>query len=132
MYLILMSLNFHKFAVLGNLRSLNFRYSLVEGKVEGVTFTVRSLILRNRFLKVTPGAFPVPKAGFCNHYHLFGQWRKPHVATTYSYEDICKKPFRKISERTVNSSQYFDASGLLSSIFDSHYLSYIRVFQING
>ncbi len=24
------------------------------------------------------------------------------MATTYSYEDICKKPFRKISERTVS------------------------------
>ena len=30
-----------------------------------------------------------------------GQWRKPHGATTYGYKDICKKPFRKISERTV-------------------------------
>ncbi len=28
-------------------------------------------------------------------------WRKPHVATTYGYEDICEKPLRKISERTV-------------------------------
>ena len=26
---------------------------------------------------------------------------KPHVATTHGYEDICEKPFRKISERTV-------------------------------
>ena len=24
------------------------------------------------------------------------------MATTYSYEDICEKPFRKISERTVD------------------------------
>ncbi len=24
-----------------------------------------------------------------------------NVAMTYGYEDICKKPFRKISERTV-------------------------------
>ena len=23
------------------------------------------------------------------------------MATTYGYEDICEKPFRKISERTV-------------------------------
>ncbi len=26
---------------------------------------------------------------------------KPHVTMTYSYKDICEKPSRKISERTV-------------------------------
>ncbi len=28
--------------------------------------------------------------------------RKPHVAMTYSYEGICEKPVRKISEHTVH------------------------------
>ena len=45
--------------------------------------TMCSLILRNGF--------------FWTH------GNKPHVAMRYRYEDMCKKPFRKISECTVMS-----------------------------
>ena len=37
----------------------------------------------------------------------FSLWRKPNVAMTYGYIDICKQPFHKISERTVITCTFY-------------------------
>ena len=57
--------------------------------------TVRSLILRNRFLQISPKLLNTLL-------YNFAAWNT-HEATTSHCGDICQKPFRKNSERTVDT-----------------------------
>ena len=50
------------------------------------------------------------------------------MATIYGYEDICKKPFRKISERTVVIGLYKN-NGAVSCVGNYYHTGYTLVYR---